>query len=335
MMELNAEVRMQNAECRMISVALCTFNGEEFLPEQLRSLQNQSRLPDELVVCDDGSKDRTVEMLKSFSRSAPFPVKIYQNENQMGPAGNFAQAIALCEGRIISFCDQDDIWESEKLQKTLQVFDRNPQTAFVFSDAEVCDDDCEPLGYRLWTSVGFLGPLREQFDSGNGADVLLRQNVVTGATLSFAARFRPLILPIPGGWFHDGWIALLLSAVGRGQAIAEPLIRYRQHANQSVGATRRSLYQQYLNAKVMDRNVFAEQANQYEAALARLQEQTDFDVPMEVIRRLQEKIQHCRIRSKIRLGQSARVLPALGELLSSRYSRYSLGWKSFAQDLFL
>jgi glycosyltransferase involved in cell wall biosynthesis len=318
-----------------ISIALCTFNGEAFLDEQLQSLRGQTRQPDELVVCDDGSTDRTIEILETFLKSVSFPVRIHRNEKNLGPAQNFARAIAACTAEIISFCDQDDIWEPAKLAVTGEIFDRDPRTVFVFHDADMCDERDQSLGYQLWSSVGFAGRLRKQFDDGNGFDVLLRQNVVTGATLSFSSRYRPLILPIAGGWMHDGWIALLLSAVGRGHAISQPLMRYRQHASQSIGAARRSFYQQYLNAKKMDRHVFSQQADAYESALARLQEQTDYKVPPVAIQHLQEKIGHCRKRSAIRLGQSSRLLPAMDELMAMRYRRYSLGWKSFAQDLIL
>jgi glycosyltransferase involved in cell wall biosynthesis len=315
-------------------VALCAFNGEAFLPEQLQSLLHQSRQPDEMVICDDGSTDRTLDILEGFAATVSFPVRIHRNEKTLGPAQNFAKAIAACNGEIVSLCDQDDIWEANKLELTLAAFDRDPQLAFVFSDAEICDSNCRPLDYRLWSSIGFVGRLRKQFDGGQGFDVLLRQNVVTGATLSLVAAYRSLILPIPPGWMHDGWIALLLSAVGRGQAISEPLMRYRQHPGQSIGAAKRSLYQQYLNAKQMDRNVFAEQADEYDAALERLR-QTDCLVPPVAVPKLLEKIRHCRRRSAIRHRQVSRLLPALTELATLRYRRFSLGWKSFAQDLFL
>jgi glycosyltransferase involved in cell wall biosynthesis len=316
-----------------VSVALCTYNGEQFLQAQLQSLLSQTRLPDELVVADDGSTDRTLEILRAFV--APFPVQIQVNEERLGPAQNFAAAMGRCTGSIICFCDQDDVWEPGKIEKMVRAFAGSPRPGFVFSDAQMCDDAGKSLGYRLWSSVGFTGRLRRQWDAGDAFGVLVRQNVVTGATLAMDARYRGLILPIASGWMHDGWIVLLLAAIVPAAAIDEPLIRYRQHATQSIGAQRRSLYQQYLNAKAMDRNVFADLANQFEAALARLQEQTDYDVPATVIRKLQEKIAHLRKRSAIRRRESGRIVPALGELLSLRYRRFSLGWKSFGQDLLL
>jgi glycosyltransferase involved in cell wall biosynthesis len=318
-----------------ISVALCTFNGQPFLEDQLASLRAQSRQPDELIVCDDHSADATIDLLSNFARTAPFPVEIQQNAFTLGPAQNFAKAIDGCGGDIISLCDQDDIWEPSKLEQTQAAFDRNPGLGFVFTDAEICDPACQPLGYRLWTSVGFAPAEQAEFSSGKGFDVLLKHNVVTGATLSFASRFRSLILPVPTGWMHDGWTALLLSAVASGLPISAPLMRYRQHPSQSIGAARRSLYQQYLNAKMMGRQVFADQANEYESALTRLQEQTDYSVPPPSVRSLQQKILHCRRRSAIRLGQTSRLFPALGEWVTGRYGRFSLGWKSLAQDMLL
>jgi len=320
-------------ENQRLSVALCTFDGERYLADQLRSLIEQSRRPDEVVICDDGSRDRTVQIVEQFAADAPFPVRLHRNPTKLGPAENFAQAMSLCTGQIISFCDQDDIWRSDKIELTVSAFERDPRVAYVFSDADICDVDCRPLGYRLWTSIGFVGRLRQQFDSGGGFDVLLRQNVVSGATLSFAARYRPLLLPIGAGWMHDGWIALLLSAIGTGRAIPQPLTRYRQHPNQSIGAARRSLYQQYLNARKMDRDVFDQQAVAYQAALDRLTGQTD--APAGALEKLQSKIAHCQTRSAIRHRKINRIPAALGELLTMRYRRFSLGWKSFSQDLFL
>lgn len=317
------------------SIALCTYNGERFLEAQLQSLVAQTRHPTELVVFDDGSTDRTVQILESFVQSSPFPVRLHRNPSRLGASANFAAAVAACTGDVIFFCDQDDLWEPDKIEVMMSAFTQSPPPAFVFSDADMCDQTGRSLGYRLWSSVGLVGRLRRQFEAGGALRVLLRQNVVTGATLAFDARYRPLILPIDRQWMHDGWTALLLSAVAGARAVDRPLVRYRQHADQSIGAARRSLYQQYLNAKAMDRAVFAEQANQFEAALARLQEQTDYQVSSVVIAELQQKIRHSRRRSAIRQRQIGRILPALAELFSLRYRRYSLGWKSFAQDLLL
>ncbi len=327
---------MSNAGCKTkISIALCTFDGAAFLEEQLASLASQSRPPDELIAFDDGSTDSSLELIADFAKRVSFPVTTRQNATRLGPAQNFSAAFSACTGDIIACCDQDDIWHSSKLAMIEAAFQQSPRPGIVFSNAEMCGANGQSLGYTLWNSVGLNAAQLLRIRSGGAFEVLLRQNVVTGATMAFDAKYRSLLLPIEVGWMHDGWIALLIAAVAPALAINQTLIEYRQHANQSIGAERRSLYQQYVNARKMDRNVFNEQADQFEAALARLQEQTDFDVPPGVIHLMQEKIAHCRRRSAIRLGSSGRVVPSLVELITQRYRRFSLGWKSFGQDLFL
>jgi glycosyltransferase involved in cell wall biosynthesis len=91
-----------------ISVAMCTFNGGRYLEEQLESIGAQTRPPCELVVCDDGSKDGTISILKRFEANAPFPVRIVQNGIRMGSTRNFDQAIGMARGEFIALCDQDD-----------------------------------------------------------------------------------------------------------------------------------------------------------------------------------------------------------------------------------
>jgi hypothetical protein len=236
---------------------------------------------------------------------------------------------------VIALCDQDDVWHPEKLGTIAKEFDRVPGLGLVFSDADVCDESGRPLGYRLWQSVEFGGRLRRRLERTSAFDVILRQNIVTGATMAFAASMRELVLPIDSRWMHDGWIALLVAAVAPVSAIGKPLVQYRQHPAQSIGAARRSLYQQYLNAKKLDARWFSLQSTLYEAALARLSSPGRFCVPARNLELLRKKISHWRRRSAIRDGKIARFLPSATEFLTLRYRRFSLGWKSFAQDLFL
>ena len=99
----------------MISIAMATYNGEQFLDEQLRSLNEQVTPPHEIVVCDDQSTDRTRDLLARFARKASFPVKLFTNDRRLGWRENFLRAARLCSSEYISFCDQDDIWLKEKL----------------------------------------------------------------------------------------------------------------------------------------------------------------------------------------------------------------------------
>ena len=311
-----------------LSVVLCTYNAGPFLAPQLDSLLAQTRRPDELVVRDDGSTDGTLDVLNAFA--APFPVHVHRNAERLGPARNFQNAIAAAAGDVIACCDQDDVWRPHKLATLAAAFDRRPDLGFAFSDADAIDAAGAPLGYRLWDSVGFTPGLRRRFAADPFA-VLVRQNVVTGATLAFHARLRPLVLPVPPGWMHDGWIAVLAAAVAPAVAIADPLVGYRQHAGQAIGAERMSFARQLRTARAMPPTVFADQAAAYAAALARLSGYA----ARPRLERLVQKVAHCQARSAMRLGSRRRLPSSVAELLTLRYGRFSLGWKSFAQDLFL
>ncbi len=98
-----------------ISVAMATYNGGRFLREQLDSIRRQSLPPTELVVCDDGSSDDTVEILRRFAEEAPFKVVIDAHGQRLGFTPNFLRAVGLCTGEIVALCDQDDVWEERKL----------------------------------------------------------------------------------------------------------------------------------------------------------------------------------------------------------------------------
>src|SRR5918997_119590 len=201
------------------SVAMCTYNGARFVAEQLASVAAQTRPPDELVVCDDGSADETRELVGEFAARAPFPVRLSVNERNLGSTRNFGRAISLSAGDLIALSDQDDVWHPEKLEKLEARFDARPSVGLVFTDAELVDE-------------------RLRVRRGRALDVLLPGWSVTGATMAFRADFRDLVLDIPEdlALIHDGWIALMVAAVSEIDYIAEPLIQYRQHPRQQVGA---------------------------------------------------------------------------------------------------
>ncbi len=99
-----------------LSIAMCTYNGAAYLSEQFESLATQTRVPDELVVCDDSSTDKhTREMVEAFARRAPFAVRLFVNKQNLGSKRSFELAIRRCRGEIIFLCDQDDVWREDKL----------------------------------------------------------------------------------------------------------------------------------------------------------------------------------------------------------------------------
>ncbi|HEX4607517.1 MAG TPA: glycosyltransferase family 2 protein [Urbifossiella sp.] len=317
-----------------LSVALCTYNGERFLPDQLASIRGQDRLPDELVVCDDGSTDRTVALLREFAAGVPFRVRVEVNPTRLGSSDNFARAIGLCAGDLIALADQDDVWLPEKLAILEATLAANPGAGFAFSDAEVVGDDLAPRGHTLWQAIRFGRREQRRFAAGSGFECLLRRYRVTGATLAFRSALRKLFDPMPPGWVHDAWIGLVLSAVGRGIPVPTPLIRYRQHAAQQHGGARRGLADDYAAARRLTPEVCDADADRYAVALDRLKRLPGVSAGR--LERLAGKVTfHRRRAERWRLWRPVRLPGVLAELARGGYSRYARGVLAAAQDVFL
>jgi len=109
-----------------VSVAMCTYNGQRFLHQQLQSLLDQTVRPDELVVCDDGSSDDSLMVVEAFAVSAPFFVRVIRNSQNLGYIRNFEQAISRCTGDLVFLCDQDDVWDRRKIETLRDVFVTEP-----------------------------------------------------------------------------------------------------------------------------------------------------------------------------------------------------------------
>ncbi len=316
-----------------ISVALCTYNGERFLAEQLASIARQDRAPDEIVISDDGSTDETLRIAREFAQSAEIPVQIHRQSENVGSTKNFEAAVRRAKGDVIVLADQDDVWREDKVARLEDALRSRPDAAFAFSNAEVVGDDLSPLGHDLWEAVHFGGAEQRQFENGRAPDVLLRYNVVTGATLAFRSEYRNALLPIPRGWVHDGWIALVLSLLAPCVPISAPLIRYRQHAAQQLGGRRSTLCEKIEIARSQGSEHFRRLARDYAAALRRARKLSGRLRDPGWIGALEAKVRHLIARAEIR--REWRLPLILSEAMRLRYGRYSLGWKSVAQDLVL
>jgi hypothetical protein len=311
---------------------------------QLESIAAQTRLPDELVVCDDRSPDETALIVERFAASAPFPVRLHVNERNLGSTKNFERAISLCEGDLIALSDQDDLWLPGKLARLEEEFQRRPRAALVFSDAEVADESARPTGRRLWESVRIGRDELERLRAGRGLGDLLSGATVTGATSALRADLKRLVLPIPEGLplIHDAWIALLAACVAEVSPVEEPLILYRQHAGQQVGPLERKTAAGGFGALAAGEGTGAlARANPYETTLAvaravrgRLLEFAGegFD-DAAALAELDARIAHLEARRGLPRSRLRRTLPVLRELLSLRYRHYSNGVASAAKDL--
>lgn len=318
---------------------MCTFNGARFLREQCESFRHQTRLPDEVVICDDQSTDETVSIIKAFAGEAPFPVRLHINQRRLGTSRNFEKAIGLSGGDLIFLSDQDDVWCKEKLLRFEKAFDSSPETGLIFSDALLIDRESKPIGKYLWELVKFNSRIKRKFASGRQFEVLLKRNYITGTTMAFRRSFSELVCPIPVTMriVHDSWIGFLISYVSHVEFIDEPLVMYRIHDGQQIGAVRgRS------SARPFDNEPDEDQA-EFDFPVF-LQKILDRYKPLNDphLNFLTGKIDHLRIRWHVAqkphdlypwTRRLMRLYVVFRELISGHYHRYSSGLLSVAHDV--
>jgi glycosyltransferase involved in cell wall biosynthesis len=314
-----------------ISVALCTYNGARYLRDQLLSIAQQTRLPDTVVICDDGSTDETVQIVNEFASA--FKLNFHQNSQNLGSSRNFEQTIRLCTGDVIVLADQDDYWYPDKLATIEAAFARRPEAGFVFSNADVVDGQRLPLGYTLWQAVRFDPPQQQQMREGQALKVLLRHPVVTGATMAFRAQFRDLVLPIGEDWIHDEWIAFLIAITAPVDIIQKPLIQYRQHGSNQVGAESTHFRDRLKTAFSTNPDVYLKRYAQYQTLYQHLQQRLPDKTG--VLSELEGKISHFYARGTLPRQRLKRIIPILSELMKGHYQRYSGSLLNAGRDLAL
>ncbi len=223
-----------------LSIALCTWNGAQWLPEFLDSVVAQEQLPDELVVQDDASSDETMAILAAFAERAPFDVRVEQNPVQLGSSANFEVALGRCRGRYIALADQDDIWYPAKLRTLQAELDKDPTVTMVFSDADLADPDGRPIGRSLWQTRLVDRTLRKHAVVSD--KMFARQALTTGCTVVLRRRAVEVAIPFPeilaspvAPMRHDRWLSLVAAAVGTVRALPVPLLAFRIHPEQETG----------------------------------------------------------------------------------------------------
>jgi glycosyltransferase involved in cell wall biosynthesis len=206
---------------------MATYNGEKYIKEQLESILSQIGEHDEVIISDDSSSDKTVDIIKSFSDSR---IKIFENQKFKSPIFNFENALIQANGEIIVLSDQDDIWKANKIEtikKYMQKYD------LVLSDATIIDE------------YGNL--IQESFYKLNNSRMGFIQNIIKNSYLGCAMGFNRKILekalPFPKDIpLHDWWIGLVGEMYGKTYFIEDKLISYRRHGNNASPTGEKSKY---------------------------------------------------------------------------------------------
>ena len=203
----------------LVSVALCTYNGALYLREQLDSLLSQRNAAFEIVAVDDGSCDRSREILHDYA-TQDRRIRCFDNQRNIGPTASFERAMSLCRGAFIAPCDQDDIWHSEKLNRLLAVIG---QCDVVYCDSDFVDAQGHASGHRISDGMMML--------AGRNPIAFLFANSVSGHAMLLRRELFEKARPFPADVYHDWWLALCAAGRNGVRYLDVPLVRFRRHAS--------------------------------------------------------------------------------------------------------
>ena len=220
-----------------VAIVMATYNGEKYVVEQIDSILSSNYQDFELFIYDDGSSDSTISIIKSYELQNPSKVHLFQNEKNLGLVRNFLEALSKTTMDYVMFCDQDDVWQGNKIGLTLKRM-RNMEAQYgkdkpfaVFTDATIVDQELQEM-YPSFFESNHLNP------SNTDLPHLLMENKLIGCTVMVNAALRKILqsnrLP-QSAKYHDWWVALIASSFGKIGYVNESTLLYRQHGGNIVG----------------------------------------------------------------------------------------------------
>ena len=235
----------------MISVAMTTYNGQQYIEQQLQSIINQTTPVDEIIICDDGSTDETCNIIKRFDDKR---IILVCNPQNLGYIENFYQAIARTSGDYIFLADQDDIWRPDKVEKMVAFMERQSCVA-ACSNFELMDQDgkviAERENYQIHPKVLSC---KKPYLMLTTLQLVFR-NVAQGCTYCFDKTVKKIYVDLHNTEvIHDHQIMLIASCAGKVGFLNEKLISYRIHEKNSIGFSKKN--KEYKLKKALSREPF-------------------------------------------------------------------------------
>ncbi|MBN1427558.1 MAG: glycosyltransferase family 2 protein [Anaerolineae bacterium] len=323
-----------------VSIALCTCNGTPYIQAQLESILNQTRPPDEIVICDDASTDNTVDIIKATIGKQSCAVTLIRNEKKLGVRKNFSQAIERATGDIIFLSDQDDIWLPDRVAIMLRPFLADSSVGLVYSNAAIVDIHLQPTGRSFLDFVSL-----SKIDSPKSSDVVRFNGGIPGCLLAIKATLKPFVLPISSKWFYDYYIAFIAHALNKVIKIDQSLMYYRRHdknvsSNDVFEGNLLLEFSAAKNASLLD--FYSSDRLQWEYMLQHLREVANMQTLhkstqlVDYLIECEHRVKFARERETFRKKSFLfRFGPALKCLLSGKYHRYLRGIKTFGKDWLL
>lgn len=215
---------MRNPTNTSVAVVVATYNGATYLLAQLESIALQTHKPAQIIIVDDASSDDTVRIANNFAIEHP-NVLVVQNETRLGYIKNFEKGMLLATASYVALSDQDDIWVPHKLETLLANIDGQ---MLAYSDSELIDAEGQLLNQKMSTiknQLAYHTPIMYAIGAwAPGHAMLFKKELIEKAT------------PFPTLVTHDFWLGFVATCYGTVVYVNEPLVHYRQHAQNAIGA---------------------------------------------------------------------------------------------------
>lgn len=217
----------------LISVVMATYNGERYLREQLDSILAQTYPNIEIIVVDDNSTDSTPKILEEYANL--HAIIFFRNPQNLGVTANFEKGMRLAKGDLIALSDQDDVWESNKLELLLAHLGNN---TLAYADSILIDSEGTPIGQTLHQRLK-IQPIEGKPDRS-----FYFLNCIPGHAMLFDRSLLAVALPLPKHTMYDQWLAFAASRLNGIAYLPRPLVYYRQHAQSVMNALRQKKLEQ-------------------------------------------------------------------------------------------
>lgn len=217
-----------------VSVALATYNGQEYILEQLDSLRKQTVLPDEVIICDDCSTDNTYSIIREYIKNYTLTKwKVVRNSYNIGYIQNFKRSLSMTSGDIIYLCDQDDIWCSNKIAMMNYILCHNDNIKLLGTAVELIDDKTRKISKNKFESkkiqsVNFFQIHEENFSQG--CTMAIRREIVDKYINTSVFDNIP----------HDWALSIIASCENGVFYLPNPLVCYRLHNNNTIGLNKQT-----------------------------------------------------------------------------------------------
>ena len=227
-----------NTENVRIAILMATYNGEKFLREQIDSLFTQTYQDWHLYVHDDGSTDSTISIVKEYIDNHPGRITLMDYPSQGGACKNFLSMLDRVDAPYYMFCDQDDVWLPEKIEREyseireLERREVSLKPIVVYSNLIVTDSDLNIISPSLWEIAGIYPEFVNSFGE------MAANTLMSGCTMIFNHSVKQIMPPYTDKiTMHDAWIACCVTKNnGVLYPIKQPTIYYRQHSSNALGA---------------------------------------------------------------------------------------------------